>query len=90
MKKIFAACFVVLSMAACEKNDTDLHCWECTYEKMVDDVNGQVTTTEESREVCGLTEEEIRIYEQRYQRRTELNTTYGDMKCTQIPRPSQK
>lgn len=90
MKKIFAASFLLLLLAACEKNETDLHCWECSYTKKVDNENGVITSSTESKDVCNLSEEEIRQYELRYRTRKELNVEYGDMTCKQKPSTPKK
>ena len=81
MKKIFTVSFLLIAMAACEKNDTDIHCWQCSYMKKVDNENGTVTTTTESRDICNMSEEEIRQYEKRNTTHKQLNVTYGDMTC---------
>jgi hypothetical protein len=85
MKRILAVSLLLLPFAACEKNDTQLFCWECSYDKKVDNGNGIINTTKETKDVCYMTEEEARQYELRYRTRRELNVEYGDMACTKKP-----
>jgi|GEM_PF-5607386 hypothetical protein len=84
MKKLIAIAFIALAFTACKKEDTDQHCWVCENTKSETDDNGVTTTTLENEEKCGMTADEISVYEKRYTRRTLLTVTYGDKKCKQI------
>lgn len=81
MKKIFAASFLLLSMAACQKTDeTKIKCWTCSQD-VVTDNNGQLSTEKKYNDVCGLNEVDIESYKKTNSNFTQLNKTYQQMTC---------
>lgn len=90
MKKLLVIAVLAMSFAACEKEDTDKHCWKCEWPQTTTDDRGTVSSTVDSSIVCDMSPQQIKIHEDRYKGRILLNTTYGDMKCNQIPDTTTK
>jgi hypothetical protein len=90
MKKLLVLAVLAIGFTACEKEDTDAHCWRCEWMEYSTDDKGIVTTKADSTFLCQTTPQQIKIYEERYKQRTLLNTTYTDRKCTQIADTTQK
>lgn len=84
MKKLIAIALIALAFTACEKKDTDQHCWVCENTKSVTNQNGVTTTTTETETKCAMTAADISVYEKRNEARKLLQVTYGDKKCKQI------
>jgi hypothetical protein len=84
MKKLIAVALIALAFTACEKKDTDQHCWVCENTKSVTDDKDITTTTSETETKCAMTADDISVYEKRYAARKLLKVTYGDKKCKQI------
>lgn len=85
MKKILAIALIAVSLTSCDKEYNEQRCWVCTNTKSTTNDDGTTTTVEEEEEKCGMTPEEIHVYERRYTARTLLKVTYGDKTCTELP-----
>lgn len=84
MKKLLAIALIAFAFTACKKKDTDQHCWKCENSKSITNDDGTTTTTLEIEDKCGMTAEEIHVYERRYRARKMLEVTYGNKVCTQV------
>jgi hypothetical protein len=81
MKQIFAFSFLLIALTACEKtSETTVKCWTCTQNVDVD-IDGVVTQTQRSHDICGMNQQDIDGYEVRYSDRKLLDTTFHRMSC---------
>jgi len=85
MKKLLVFALLAMGFAACEKDKINKHCYRCEWVESYEDSKGVYTSYTDSSIVCDMTEEEIKIHENRYKGRILLDTTYTDMKCQQKP-----
>jgi hypothetical protein len=87
MKKLLLFAVLAIGFASCEKDKINKHCYRCEWVESYQDDKGTYTSYTDSSIQCDMTEEQIKIYEDRYKGRILLDTTYTDTKCFQKPDP---
>ncbi len=85
MKKLLVFALIATGFAACEKDKINKHCYRCEWTESVEDSKGTYSSYTDSTIVCDMTDDDIKIYENRYKGRILLDTTYSDMHCYQKP-----